>query len=52
MHEVLITWTAETLDKYLADPQAFIPANRMPYTGMADAGDRADLLAYLLKATR
>jgi hypothetical protein len=32
--------------------QAFIPANRMPYAGMADAGDRADLLAYLLKATR
>src|SRR6516164_1941755 len=47
-----ITWTAETLDKYVADPQAFIPANRMPYAGMADAGDRADLLAYLLKATR
>ena len=47
-----IAWTAETLDKYVADPQAFIPANRMPYAGMADAGDRADLLAYLLKATR
>jgi len=47
-----IAWTTETLDKYIADPQAFIPANRMPYAGMADAGDRADLLAYLLKATR
>jgi cytochrome c len=47
-----ITWTAETLDKYITDPQAFIPANRMPYAGMADASDRADLLAYLLKATR
>ena len=47
-----IAWTTETLDKYVADPQAFIPDNRMPYAGMADAGDRADLLAYLLKATR
>ena len=47
-----IAWTTETLDKYIADPQAFIPANRMPYAGMADARDRADLLAYLLKATR
>jgi hypothetical protein len=34
------------------DPQGFIPANRMPYAGMANASDRADLLAYLLKATK
>jgi cytochrome c len=47
-----IAWTAETLDKYLADPQAFIPANRMPYAGMANASDRADLIAYLQKAAK
>ena len=47
-----IIWTAETLDKYIADPQALIPANRMPYAGMATAGDRADLIAYLQKATK
>ena len=47
-----IVWTAETLDKYIADPQAFIPANRMPYAGMSNAGDRADLIAYLQKATK
>jgi cytochrome c len=47
-----ITWTAETLDQYIADPQAAIPANRMPYAGMANAADRADLIAYLLKATK
>jgi cytochrome c len=47
-----ITWTAETLEKYIADPQAFIPANRMPYAGMANANDRADLIAYLQKATK
>jgi cytochrome c len=47
-----INWTPETLDKYIADPQALIPANRMAYAGMADAGDRADLVAYLLKATK
>jgi cytochrome c len=47
-----IIWTAETLDKYIADPQALIPANRMPYAGMAAAGDRADLIAYLQKATK
>jgi len=47
-----VTWTAETLDKYLADPQGFIPANRMPYAGLSNAGDRADLIAYLQKATQ
>lgn len=47
-----VTWTAETLDRYLADPQAFIPANRMPYAGLSNAGDRADLIAYLQKATQ
>jgi len=47
-----VTWTAETLEKYIADPQAMIPANRMPYAGMASASDRADLIAYLVKATK
>src|SRR5579863_4782155 len=47
-----VSWTAETLDKYLADPQAFIPANRMPYAGLSSASDRADLIAYLQKATQ
>ena len=45
-----IGWTPETLDKYIADPQAFIPANRMPYAGLSNASDRADLIAYLQKA--
>lgn len=47
-----IGWTPETLDKYITDPQAFIPANRMPYAGMSNANDRADLIAYLQKATQ
>jgi cytochrome c len=45
-----ITWTAQTLDTFLADPQKVIPANRMPYAGLAEASDRADLIAYLQKA--
>jgi cytochrome c len=47
-----IVWTAETIGQYIADPQAMIPANRMPYAGMASATDRADLVAYLAKATK
>jgi len=47
-----INWTPETLDKFITDPQAMVPANRMPYAGMANASDRADLIAYLQKASR
>lgn len=45
-----ITWTPEALDRYIADPQAMVPANRMPYAGLKDAAARADLIAYLQKA--
>jgi cytochrome c len=47
-----IAWTPETLDKFITDPQAMVPANRMPYAGMAGASDRADLIAYLQNATK
>jgi cytochrome c len=47
-----IAWTPETLDKFITDPQALVPGNRMPYAGMAEAADRADLIAYLQNATK
>lgn len=47
-----ITWTAQTLDAFIADPQQAVPANRMPYAGMPDAADRADLIAYLQAASK
>jgi cytochrome c len=47
-----IVWSAETLDAFITDPQAMVPGNRMPYAGMANPGDRADLVAYLQKMTK
>ncbi len=47
-----IVWTPEALDKFITDPQALVPGNRMPYAGMANASDRADLIAYLTKASQ
>ncbi len=44
-----IVWNADTLDAFVADPQAAIPANRMPYSGLPDAQDRADLIEYLME---
>ena len=46
-----VTWTAETLDAWLADPRAFIPGNRMTFPGLRDEQARADLIAYLEAAT-
>jgi cytochrome c len=42
-----ITWSKQTLDAYMLDPQKTVPANRMPYAGMPVARDRADLLDYI-----
>ena len=47
-----ITWTAQTLDEFVADPQKKVPGNRMPYAGMPDARERADLIAYLQKVAK
>lgn len=43
-----ITWSQATLNEFIADPQKRVPDNRMPYGGMPDAANRADLIAYLL----
>jgi len=40
-------WDDKTLDAYLADPQKLIPGNVMPFSGMADPKQRADVIAYL-----
>ena len=47
-----VTWDAATLDKYVADPQAFIPGNRMAFAGITDQAQRDDLIAYLAIATK
>ena len=41
-----VVWTEETLDKWLTNPQAFIPGQRMNLK-VADPAVRADLIAYL-----
>jgi cytochrome c len=47
-----IVWTVETLEQFITDPQAMVPGNRMPFAGLANPSDRADLIAYLTKATQ
>lgn len=40
-------WDAKSLDAYLTDPQKALPGNVMPFSGVVDAKQRADLIAYL-----
>ena len=47
-----VTWDATNLDKYVTDPQAFIPGNRMAFAGISDKAQRDDLIAYLAVAAR
>jgi cytochrome c len=42
-----VTWDEKTLDAFLADPQKVVPGNTMPFAGLADAKQRADLIAYV-----
>ena len=42
-----ITWDEKTLNDFIADPQKVIPGNVMPFSGLADAKQRADVVAYL-----
>jgi cytochrome c len=47
MKRAEIVWTRQTLDAFIADPQKLVPANRMPYSGIPDAKNRADVIEYL-----
>ena len=44
-------WGEETLDKWLSGPEAYIPGQRM-WVSVLDAGERADIIAYLAAATK
>ena len=40
-------WTEENLDKYIENPKATVPGNKMGFPGLKDAQDRADVIAFL-----
>ena len=44
-------WDEKTLDRWLADPQAFIPTAKMFYH-LNSAQDRADVIAFLKERAR
>jgi cytochrome c len=50
MKKSKLVWDEKTLDRFLASPMKVVPGTAMTYEGVADAKDRADLIAYLRKA--
>jgi len=46
-----ITWSPQTMDKWLASPAATVPGNLMAFAGLPNEPDRKALIAYLQKMT-
>jgi cytochrome c len=47
-----IVWDAQSLDAFVKNPRQVVPGTKMPFSGIEDDQERADLIAYLQQATR
>jgi cytochrome c len=41
------TWTYEDLNKFIANPQGFVPGTAMGFAGISKDTERANVIAYL-----
>ena len=52
MEDANVVWDAQSLDRYIENPDAVVPGNNMkPYTGIADPEERAKIIAHLKAAS-
>jgi cytochrome c len=47
MKKAGVTWDEHSLDAFIADPQKAVPGNVMPFPGLADGKQRAEIIDYL-----
>ena len=47
MRRANLVWNEPNLKQYISDPQAKVPGNRMPFSGLRDPRDVDDVIAYL-----
>ena len=47
MKNAHITWSDRTLDRYIADPKAVVPGNKMLFVGLKNADERHAVIVYL-----
>ena len=52
MQSAGITWDADNLAKYAADPKGFVAGNKMAFAGVKKEEDLKNLLAYLNEAAK
>ncbi|MBX9965177.1 MAG: c-type cytochrome [Burkholderiales bacterium] len=45
-----LTWSEANLDRWLANPEALVPGQKMGYS-VPESADRADIIAYLRRET-
>jgi len=51
MRQSGIVWTVAALDRFLANPLQALPGTAMGYGGVSDPKERADLVAFLARAS-
>jgi cytochrome c len=52
MQNADFVWDPETLDRYIENPDAVVPGNKMkPYSGITDPEERAKITAHLKSAS-
>ncbi len=51
MKKAGITWDEASIEKYIANPQEFVPGNKMAYLGVPKPEVRANIIAFLKEAT-
>jgi cytochrome c len=47
MRRANLVWDEPNLKQYISDPQAKVPGNRMPFSGLLEPRDVDDVIAYL-----
>ncbi len=52
MKNAPITWSAEELEKYLVKPMEYVKGTQMPFVGVANPEVRANIVAYMVEATK
>ncbi|MGB3627724.1 MAG: cytochrome c family protein [Henriciella sp.] len=51
LQEADFEWTPEQLDQWLESPRAFLPGNRMTFSGLRRPDDRTAVIAYIMSQT-
>ena len=52
MRDADFAWDMAKLESWLDNPKSFMPGNKMTFTGIHDAEDRRDLIAYIATHTQ